>query len=86
MENRYLDHKAFLNTMEGVLFIMLGIFCLAWQQQGVPALSIGNVAVTAKDILGVIYIVVGYCCGNWPVVHFNRPFSMEHKHHHILAA
>lgn len=72
--------------IEGVLFIMLGIFCLAYRQADAPSLMINGMAVQAKDILGLVYIAIGYVCGNWPAVDFNRPLSMKHSHHKVAAA
>lgn len=86
MENKYMNHKAFESMIEGVLFVMLGIFCLAYRQEGAPALTVSSMAVQAKDVLGLVYIAIGYFCGCWPTVDFNRPFSMEHKDHHKIVA
>ncbi len=86
MELKYNDHKAFESMIEGVLFILLGIFCLAWRQESAPALMISGMEIQAKDILGLIYIAIGYFCGNWPAVDFNRPLSMEHDQHHKMVA
>lgn len=87
MKNTYMEHKNFVEMVEGLLFMMLGIFCLAYRQEGAPALTMGTMSLQAKDVLGLIYIGIGFCIGNWPAVHFNRPLSMEHNDSHkILAA
>ena len=78
MENVNKNEMAVVRMVEAVLFTMLGIFCLAYPEQG-PAVTIGSVPVMAKDLLGVAYIVTGYAFGRWPVVHFIRPRSMEYK-------
>jgi len=87
MEHKYIDHKAFLNMIEGVLFILLGVFCLAYKVQCPAVFNLGSVAFSGKDLLGMAYILAGFFIGHWPVVHFVRPLTMEHKENHkVLAA
>ena len=87
MENKYMEHKMILKRLESVLFLMLGIFCLAFKTEALPTLSLGPVPVSAKDLLGLAYIITGYVFGRWPSVHFVRPRSMEPaKNNKVLTA
>ena len=77
MENKFMDNKAIIRKVEAILFIMLGIFCLAFKTEALPTITIGSAALSAKDLLGLAYIFTGYFFAHWPSVHFVRPSSME---------
>lgn len=85
MENVNRNEKAIVRVIEGVLFTMLGIFCLAFPQPE-SAVTLGSVAVSAKDLLGLAYIITGFVFGHWPAVQFVRPRSMNYKANNKVAA